>query len=311
MLAREKSWTRQLGHWHTDVLDILAQHDLVEDLAARHADERVVHLRRLVGREGRDIVSRVVLAIEGGRGSSSLGGLGGSSGGGGLGALCVFGEDFGGCCEGWFPVWGDGEVAWRRGKRACGPVQTLHGSLSRLHGQCGRGEAGQGVERAWDVWVRASGRGSGIGGSDVCVGLVFGLCQRRQLMDRLPFIRRSTGTIILDSFLCADSTRTQIRRTTSPAHAGLPSVTAAPRLAPAHWPLHTLHGPPPELPLPMSGVVMACATATITTSTTMNPPSALPERARSHRRLESGEERRRGMHHCPHPGHAHTDAPAV
>jgi len=49
----------------TNVLDILAEHHLVEDLAARHAHKRVVHLRGAVGPQWLHIA--VVLAIEGRR----------------------------------------------------------------------------------------------------------------------------------------------------------------------------------------------------------------------------------------------------
>lgn len=67
MLATEPSHAEllQLRHGRTDVLDVVAEHHLVEDLSTRHADERVIHGGRAVRLQWLDIVA--VLAIEGRR----------------------------------------------------------------------------------------------------------------------------------------------------------------------------------------------------------------------------------------------------
>lgn len=65
------------------MLDALAQHHLVEDLATGHANKRVVHLRSAVGLQRLD--AAVVLAVEGGRWAGARLCLRGGSGG----ALCA------------------------------------------------------------------------------------------------------------------------------------------------------------------------------------------------------------------------------
>ena len=61
MVVNVQSMNATVKKSHTDVLDTLAEHHLVEDLSTSHADERVVHLGRAVRLQWLDIV---VFAIE-------------------------------------------------------------------------------------------------------------------------------------------------------------------------------------------------------------------------------------------------------
>lgn len=103
----------------------------MEDLAARHADERVVHLGGPVGRERRDMV--VVVAIEGGR-RARPGLWLGSGSGSRLGPLDVVSQHSGSGGLGGAAVRREGEAAGRRGKSPRARLQGTQGTVSRLHG---------------------------------------------------------------------------------------------------------------------------------------------------------------------------------
>lgn len=106
------------------MLDALAQHHLVEDLATRHADKRVVHCGRAVLLQGLDL--GVVMAIEGGRRSGARLRLRGG-GGGALGALGIFVGDFGRERLGRAAVGRDGGRG-RGGGEAAGALESADGS---------------------------------------------------------------------------------------------------------------------------------------------------------------------------------------
>lgn len=73
---------RKVLQLHTDVLDALAEHHLVEDFSSSHAYEGMVHLRRAVRLQRLDVA--VVLAVEGRRRSRAVLCLSGRR----CGALC-------------------------------------------------------------------------------------------------------------------------------------------------------------------------------------------------------------------------------